>query len=129
MDNHIKSRIYKYINNSNNLEEFIKNIKSKNYTYSRIKRLMIYILFNITNNDINNQDYIRILGFNNKGRNYLKKIKKDIKLPIITNYSNSNGLLYLDNKINNILNLLPNQYTNNDLSEKLRIFIDNDNNI
>ena len=130
IDNHIKSRIYKYINNSNNLEELINNIKSKNYTYSRIKRLMIYILFNITNNDINKfNDYIRILGFNNKGRIYLNKIKKNINLPLITNYSNSLGLLYIDNKINSVLNLLPNQFTNKEISEKLRIFIDNDNNI
>ena len=131
MDNHIKSRIYKYIYKSNTLEELINNIKSKNYTYNRIKRLMIYILFNINYNDINNfKDYIRILGFNNKGRIYLNKIKKDIKLPVITNYSKGKNLLNIDIKINNILNLLlPNQFSINEIKEKIKIFLDNDNNI
>ena len=29
-------------------------------------------------------EYIRVLGFNNKGRNYLNKIKKETTLPIIS---------------------------------------------
>ena len=130
MNNHIKSRIYKYINSSNNIDELINNIKSKNYTYIRIKRLLIYILFDITNDNLDNfKNYIRILGFNNKGKNYLNKIKKDINLPIITNYSNGKNLLNIDNKINNILNLeLPNQFCI-EFKEKVRIIVDNDNNI
>ena len=130
MNNHIKSRIYKYINSSNNIDELINNIKSKNYTYIRIKRLLIYILFDITNDNLDNfKNYIRILGFNNKGKNYLNKVKKDINLPIITNYSNGKNLLNIDNKINNILNLeLPNQFCI-EFKEKVRIIVDNDNNI
>jgi len=31
-------------------------------------------------------DYIRVLGFNKKGRTYLNKIKKQIDIPIYTNY-------------------------------------------
>ena len=131
IDNHIKSRIYKYIKNSSSLEELINNIKSKNYTYSRIKRLMIYILFNITNNDINNfKDYIRILGFNNTGKQYLNNIKKDIKLPLITNYSNGKNLLNIDYKINSILCILlpknlQKEYIEKEFKEKIRIVVDN----
>ena len=32
------------------------------------------------------QLHLRILGFNQKGREYLNKVKKDIKLPIYTSY-------------------------------------------
>ena len=131
----IKNRIYKYIKNSFSLEELIQNVKTKNYTYNRLKRLFIYILFHITNNDIKNfKNYIRILGFNNQGQRYLNKIKKDISLPLITNYSNSKGLLELDLKINSILcSILPvdkqiieikKEYT-----EKIKKNIDIDNNI
>ena len=31
-------------------------------------------------------DYIRILGFNDKGRNYLSKVKKDVNLPILSRF-------------------------------------------
>ena len=135
MDNHIKRRIYKYIYLSNSMEELINNIKSKNYTYNRIKRLLLYILIGIKKEDISNfKNYIRILGFNKKGKDYLNRIKKEISLPIITNYSNSKGLLYLDNKVYSILSIiLPLQeqkkYIDKDLKEKIRINIDNDENI
>ena len=131
MNEKIKNRIYKYINNSNSLDELINNIKSKNYTYNRIKRLMIYILFNITNDDYNNfKDYIRILGFNNKGKKYLNTIKKDINIPIISNYSNGGDLLYLERRIYSVLSIiLPDkdkfEYLERDFKEKVRIFIDN----
>ena len=117
------------------MEELINNIKSKNYTYNRIKRLLLYILIGIKKEDISNfKNYIRILGFNKKGKDYLNRIKKEISLPIITNYSNSKGLLYLDNKVYSILSIiLPLQeqkkYIDKDLKEKIRINIDNDENI
>ncbi len=132
IDDHIKSRIYKYIYNSNSLEELINNIKSKNYTYSRIKRLMIYILFNITSGDVKNfKDYIRILGFNNKGKDYLNIIKKNIKIPLITNYSKGKQFLGIDYKIASILSLilpedLQKEYVEKEFREKIRIIVDKD---
>ena len=65
------------------------NIKTKRYTYNKINRMLIHILLGITKEDNNQDTYIRILGFNNQGRNYLNKIKKDIKLPIYTSYKNN----------------------------------------
>ena len=55
-------------------------IKSKRYTYSKIKRILLNILVGFTkeykekNKEIN---YIRVLGFNKNGKNYLNKIKKE----------------------------------------------------
>jgi hypothetical protein len=31
-------------------------------------------------------EYIRLLGFNNKGKEYINNIKKDIEIPLITKY-------------------------------------------
>ena len=135
MNEEIKNRINKYINCSNSLDKLINNIKSKNYTYNRIKRIMVYILLNITNDDVNNfKDYIRILGFNENGKNYLKRIKKDINIPIISNYSNGGELLKIDSKIYSILGMiLPYDkqvlYINKDYKEKIRIFIDNSDDV
>ena len=133
IDPHIKSRIYENINESNTLEELIINIKSKNYTYSRIKRLMIYILFNITKDDFSNfKDYIRLLGFNNKGKKYLNNIKKKITIPVITNYSKGKEFLNIDYKINSILCLilpkdLQKKYIEKEIKEKIKIVVDNNN--
>ena len=73
--------------NSNNVDELIKNIKSKNDTYNKISRMLLHILVGFTKEQANSFkkiSYIRILGFNSKGKNYLNKIKKDIDIPIIS---------------------------------------------
>ena len=108
IDEKIEPRIRKSICISNNIDELIQNIKTKKYSYNRIKRLLIYILMDYKKNEHNSNNYIRILGFNKKGSKYLSSIKKDIKLPIITNYSNSNHLIDLDVRINNILGIKAN---------------------
>ena len=108
IDDKISSRIRKSISISNNIDELIKNIKTKKYSYNRIKRILIYILIDYKKIEHNNNNYIRILGFNNKGKKYLSGIKNTIKLPIITNYSNSNHLIDIDIKIFNILSIKAN---------------------
>ena len=119
VDEGIENRINKYIINSNSLDELIKNIKTKRYTYNKISRMFIHILCDFTKeeaNKFNNISYIRVLGFNNKGKLYLSKIKKDIDIPIITNPKNYNiDMLNLEHRITNIYNLI----TDNKINDKL----------
>ena len=63
IDDKLNNRIHKFINESNSLEDLILNIKNKSYTYNRIKRIITYILFSITKEDVSNLklDYIKIL--------------------------------------------------------------------
>ena len=105
IDENLKNRILKYINTSNSLDELINSIKTKRYTYNRIKRTLIYILFSLKKEYFNNLDlnYIRILGFSNKGKKYLNSIKKDISIPLLTSYDNK--YMNEDLKINTILSL------------------------
>lgn len=117
IDEKIAPRLKKEILKSNSLEELIQNIKVKKYSYNRIKRLLIYILFDYTKKEHNTINYIRILGFNKKGQDYLSKIKKDIKLNIITNYSNSNHLIDFDIKIKNIISLVTKEKLNKEKNE------------
>lgn len=88
VDEGIENRIKKEITFSNNWSELINNIKTKRYTYNKINRMLIHILTNFTKEEAQNLkiDYIRILGFSALGKKHLNKIKKDIKLPIITHY-------------------------------------------
>ena len=108
IDDKIEPRIKNSINISNNIDELIQNIKTKKYSYNRIKRILIYILIDYKKEEHNTNNYIRILGFNNKGKKYLSSIKNNINLPIITNYSNSNHIIDIDIKINNILSIKAN---------------------
>jgi len=108
IDTNLNNRIRKHIFKSNNLETFIQNIKSKNYTYNKLKRICLYILLGITKEVCTNKniEYIRILGFNQIGQKYLNSIKNNINIPIITNYSNSKNLLDFDLKTIHILSLI-----------------------
>ncbi len=90
VDEGIDNRIRKYIINSKSLDELILKIKTKRYTYNKINRMFTHILCNFTKEEANHFkkiEYIRVLGFSNKGRLYLNNIKKNIDVPIITNFS------------------------------------------
>lgn len=78
----------KAVNTCDTWDEIIKYCKSKRYTYTRLSRLAMQIILgmNDSDNDIA-PEYIRILGFSDKGRELLSYIKRNElnKLPIITN--------------------------------------------
>ena len=110
----IENRIQKVINEVNNWEELVLKIKTKRYTYNKINRMLIHILTSFTKEEAKTLkiDYIRILGFNLKGKEYLNKIKKDLNIPIITSYKkNISPLLDLEQRATSIyyLPIDPNQ--------------------
>lgn len=80
VDEGIENKIMKEINNAIDLDDLIMRIKSKRYTYNRIRRLLFHILVGITKEERNHLyiEYIKVLGFNSKGQKYLKSIKNDI---------------------------------------------------
>ncbi|MDR1627320.1 MAG: nucleotidyltransferase family protein [Oscillospiraceae bacterium] len=89
----IEGRIFKSSKNSSSLEQLIKNIKTKRYTMARIKRLIMYSFLGITKYYADLPiTYIRVLGFNSKGLEILKKAKKTSSLPIVTKFSQINSL-------------------------------------
>ncbi len=105
VDEGIDNRIKKYIKNSNNWNELVNNIKTKRYTYNKINRMLMHILFNLTKEESKDIviDYVRVLGFNSKGRSYLNKIKKKKDINIVTNYKDGISKLFdLENRVNNI---------------------------
>lgn len=73
----------------NSIVEFLNTIKSKRYTSTRLQRIMLYALLGITKKDMEiskkTSPYVRVLGFNEKGKYLLSEISKaNPKLPIIT---------------------------------------------
>lgn len=121
VDEGIGSRIKKMILKSNSLDELIDNVKTKRYTHNKIKRMLIHILCGFTKKQaltMKNSEYIRILGFNEKGKDVLNKIKKTSKLPIITGYSNiKSDILDLELKVSQIYYLGSKEKNKNYLME------------
>ena len=96
VDDAIQYRIKRSINSCNSLDELIESVKTKRYTYNRIKRMFLHILCNFT--DLENKQcmdvhYIRVLGFNDNGRNFLNSVKSNCSLPIISNFSSLDDIM------------------------------------
>ncbi len=85
----LENSIKKVANSCNTVNEFLNLIKSKRYTSTRIQRILIYSLLGITKKDIalskKVNPYIRVLGFNKRGKFLISEIAKaNPKLDIIT---------------------------------------------
>lgn len=121
----IENKIYSNVFTSKNLEELINSTKSKRYTMTKIKRTLNNILLGINRDDVikvkdlDRVPYIRILAFNNKGREIIKKIKTSSDIEIITKFSKISHvddpifdtLIKYDLKSSNMYNLI--YYKNN----------------
>ncbi|MGL5347385.1 MAG: nucleotidyltransferase [Peptostreptococcaceae bacterium] len=90
----IENKIYQNIFTSPNLYDLQLAIKSKRYTLTKIKRTLNNILLGITKDDvnkvknINTMPYVRVLAFNDKGREILKTIKNNSDINIVNKFSN-----------------------------------------
>ncbi len=82
-----------------NIAEFAMKVKSKNIVYSRICRCIMHIILEIRKSmsDLyNNIPYIRLLGFNKTGQQYLGSIKKELDVPFITKAADYKNELIFD---------------------------------
>lgn len=80
VDEGIENRILKYYKDCDNWCALVNLIKTRRYTYNKVNRMLMHILLNIKKIDNDREIYLRVLGFNDIGRNYLKQIKKDINV-------------------------------------------------
>ena len=106
VDEGIENLLTKKINDAKNLEDYINLIKTKRYTYNKIRRMFIHIISLFTKDDRNkiiNPTYIKILGFNKKGRLYLRNLKNNKECllnkkidndDIVLNYERRSAFLY-----------------------------------
>lgn len=96
-------------NSCNSLVEFLNIIKSKRYTSTRIQRILLYSLLGITKKDIvlskKALPYLRVLGFNQKGKFLISEaVKANPKLQIITSVKR-----FIDNNTNKNLQIMLNK--------------------
>lgn len=83
----LENRIIKAVRSAENLETLYDSIKTKRYTHSRIRRIILKSYLSVTKEYSVDPPYIRILGFNEKGRALLSVMKEKATLPIISKYS------------------------------------------
>lgn len=88
----LENRILKTAYVASNMDELIEKIKTKRYTSTRIKRILVHFLLGYTKNHVEKffkndayKPYLRVLAFNDKGREILKYIKENSDIKIITN--------------------------------------------
>lgn len=69
---------------------FLHAVKSKRYTYARLRRLALATVLNLTQARVefaHAHRYLQVLGFTPAGRQYLHAVKKQVALPLITRVS------------------------------------------
>lgn len=113
----IENLILKSAITSNSLDELMQNVKSKRYTYTRIRRMLMNILIGLTKEDMkvilqnNSMPPVRVLAFNDKGRTLLKSIsKKSEGNPIITKLADYTPLTEKDKLIRKYEDILNTMY-------------------
>ena len=89
----LENAIKNAANSCNTLAELINIIKSKRYTQTRIQRILLYILLNITKKDMyisrKTVPYARILGYSPKGKELISEIyNANPKITLITSVKN-----------------------------------------
>lgn len=80
------------------ITDIIDAVKSKRYTYSKIKRAILHLILDIKKEDYyflkhNLNPYIRILGFKRDSSNLLSKLIENAKIPVITNIKKADKIL------------------------------------
>ena len=110
MDEGIEYRFKKFLPQANSFYDFIQLMKNKRWTWARLQRLCLYVLLGITKEQvekyfesIREPKEVTILGFNETGREYLKKLREE-ETTFITNYAHSS--LELQKKFDNIYDIM-----------------------
>ncbi len=122
----------KYAKETKDLETLIQNIKSKRYTQTRIQRILLYVLLEITKEDMQLSKtlmpYVRVLGMDNIGEQILKDIDQNCLITSVKKFYDScnneyKRLLDIDIKATNTYSLMSNKNYNADLDFTERLIV------
>ncbi|GGB45038.1 nucleotidyltransferase [Virgibacillus dakarensis] len=105
VDEGLEYRLKKTAKHATSFENWMEQLKTKRYTWTRLQRMFVHILTNTKKRDMTfvlemaSMPYVRLLGLTKTGRQYLNSIKKQIEIPVITKLSrNMHPLLHLEEK-------------------------------
>ncbi len=113
----IENRVENSIKINVDINEVYNCVKTKRYTHSRVRRVVLSMMFGITNEDLyTTSPYCRMLGFNTEISKTVGKLADNCKLPFIVNYSDfskynrseMDRVFELENRSTDIYNLVLN---------------------
>ncbi|MBN6185875.1 nucleotidyltransferase [Aneurinibacillus sp. BA2021] len=90
MSEGIEQRILQALPAAASFRELVEAVKTKRYTWTRLQRLLLYSMLNLTYSKMETAApkegpaYIRVLGFSSVGQALLKRMKETSSLPVIT---------------------------------------------
>lgn len=89
----LENRIKKASLKSYTVEQLINSIKTRRYTRTKIQRIILHLMMNLSKKDVKIFNrcgplYARVLGFSKKGKTLLRTIKKNSSTPLISKLSN-----------------------------------------
>lgn len=103
----LENRFLKAARSTTSFHDFMNTVKTKRYTWTRLQRICVHILNNVSRRTIHTMEqspqYVRLLGLSATGKEYLNVIKKQIPIPLISKLSaHQNDMLSLDIKASNV---------------------------
>src|SRR5699024_2683407 len=91
MEEGLEFRFKQAVETAYSFEQFIDTVKTKRYTRNRLQRICTHLLVHVTKEEMWQEmrapQFIRVLGMNQLGRQYLHSVKKQLSLPLITKAS------------------------------------------
>jgi predicted nucleotidyltransferase len=91
----LEFRMIEAMKNSADFQSFMKQLKTKRYTWTRLQRACLHVLNKISKEEMSvllesPPAYLRVLGMTSTGQQYLNSIKKSLELPLVTTVSKHN---------------------------------------
>ncbi|WP_125606575.1 nucleotidyltransferase [Lapidilactobacillus bayanensis] len=120
MSEGLEYRFWQQNQTSNNFRDFLQEVKSKRYTYARLRRLALYTLLNVRHSEVlaaeRHLPQIRVLGFNQVGQAYLHQAhhQNDVKVltKVTADLGKPDGALGLQVRVDRLVEQLTGQDQN-----------------
>lgn len=93
----LEYRFLAAVKTATSFKDFVEQVKSKRYTWTRIQRLCCYVLLQIQPAEIKaqwQQNYLHLLGFTAAGNRYLQAHKKAFQLPLYAKFGREEAKLF-----------------------------------
>ncbi|WP_050181540.1 nucleotidyltransferase [Domibacillus robiginosus] len=101
----IGPRLMEAARQSSSFSSFMQQVKTKRYTWTRLQRMMTHILTDTDKASMQQAQqasFVRLLGMNENGRAYIRSVKKELEVPLLSRTAAAGSLLALDIKASRV---------------------------
>lgn len=106
----LENRIKKIADTALTIEELLSNVKTKRYTLSRLRRILVFALFDVTKekfNRFNSSNYAKLLSANKENKLLISHLKKSGIVSAFSDLTKEEKELWdEENKMSDVLDLL-----------------------